>query len=194
MRVPRLGGGAHVLPPDCQQRTHVTANPGDRETGVQGGASLHPHFSWRESISSLTWRTTRPSHLVYRTPLSWGGPGRGSPHPCTAVFPSREGASFWDQRAELCLDAPGLSLVMGWEALFATARWVALHVPRSPPRAEKPSAHLSPMSVRPVPLLPRATSGLVPLLHLSRCSGCKARSILWCISHLDKQIAWWLEQ
>lgn len=39
MRGPRLGRGAHVSPPDCRQRTHVTANPGDWKTGVQGGAS-----------------------------------------------------------------------------------------------------------------------------------------------------------
>lgn len=86
------------------------------------------------------------------------------------------------------------SPVRGWEALFATARWVALHVPGSPVRAEKPSAHPSPMPVLPVPLVPHATSGLAPLLHLSRCSGCKPRSTLWCISRLDKQIAWLPEQ
>ena len=55
MRGPRLGGGAHVSPPDCWQRTHVTANPGDRETGVQGGASPPPplHLEEEHQLSHL---------------------------------------------------------------------------------------------------------------------------------------------
>lgn len=66
-----------LTPRLTRRRTHVTANPGDRETRVQGGASPPPPLQLEEEH--------QPSHLVYQTPLSWGGPGRGSPHPRTAV-------------------------------------------------------------------------------------------------------------
>lgn len=77
MRVPRLGGGAHVLPPDCQQRTQVTANPGDRETGVQGGASPPPplQLEGEHQLSHLEDHAALPPRLLDPTVLgrAWEG-------------------------------------------------------------------------------------------------------------------------
>lgn len=98
-------------------------------------------------------------------------------------------APFWARAPA----TPAPSLCLGKSLRSPTSRGTRRSClpPRGPCCTGPTSPPPAPTCARPAPS-PRDCHvqhpGLLPLLHLSRCSGCKPRSVLWRVSRSDKQI------